>query len=184
MRHPDSPLPLPPLRLLAVRTVTGATTFIVTRHPDAQLRQIAHVGTALEVERTLEVVTPHADAILQVLREDLREDRLTAFGDRPWFSTDWETVAELLMDFDPATGKRFRLGDLWVGDLVWARIGTADEGVLLRKGTITGIAGRLYTVELQEPVGAMRRCPFPRDALKPHERTGMRVSAIAVREAA
>lgn len=158
--------PARPLNLVAVRTVTGATTFLATRHPNEQL---AHLGRVLEVDERLVVETPHADEIMQRIRSDLDRHRLDT-QEGSFFAVDWETVQRLVADFDPVTGQRIRLGDLSVGDTVWARLATADEPRLPRKATIIGITGRLYLVEFQQPTGDLQVCQFPRYMLKPHLR--------------
>lgn len=158
--------PARPLNLVAVRTVTGATTFLATRHPNEQL---AHLGTVLEIDERLVVQTEHADEIVQRLRSDLDAKRLDT-QEGSFFAVDWETVERLVADFDPVTGYRIRLGDLSVGDTVWARLATADEPRLPRKATIIGITGRLYLVEFAQPTGDLQVCPFARHLLKPHRR--------------
>ena len=158
--------PARPLNLVAVRTVTGATTFVVTRHVSEQL---AHLGTVLEIDERLILQTEHADEIVHRICADLDPHRLLTQEGR-WFGVDWETVQRLIADFDPNTGFRIRLGDLSVGDTVWARLATADEPRLPRKGTVVGIVGRLYLVEFAAPTGDLQRCPFPRYLLKRHLR--------------
>lgn len=163
-----------PLQLVAVRTATGATTFIVTRRPDEQL---GHLGRELEVDQRLVVATDHADEIAARIRSDLNDKRLLA-QDGSWFGVDWETVLRLLGDFDLDTGYRIRLSDVSVGDEVWVRIASADARPLLSKSTVLGIVGRLYLVELHQPVGEVRRLTVSRENLKPH------VSRVAFAEAA
>lgn len=155
-----------PLNLVAVRTVTGATTFLVTRHPNEQL---AHLGTVLEVDEKLVVETPYADEIMQRLRCDLDRQRLDT-QEGSFFAVDWETVERLVADFDPATGHRIRLGDLSVGDTVWAKVADADGPITLSRCNLIGIAGRLYLLELLNPIGGVRRLALPRHLLKPHLR--------------
>lgn len=155
-----------PLNLVAVRTTTGATTFIVTRRPSEQLN---HLGTVLEIDERLVVETEHADEIVQKVRSELDTKRLNAH-EGSWFAVDWETVQRLVADFDPVTGHRIRLGDLSVGDVVWARLATADDPKPLRKATILGITGRLYMVEFEKHTGDLKYCQFPRHLLKPHLR--------------
>lgn len=163
-----------PLQLVAVRTATGATTFIVTRRPDEQL---GHLGRELEVDQRLVVATEHADEIAVKIRSDLNDKRLLA-QDGSWFGVDWETVQRLVGDFDPATGHRMRLGDVSVGDEVWAKVADAQGTICLSKCTVLGITGRLYLLELKKPIGGVHRLAMPRSQIKPHV-AGTRRVAIA-----
>lgn len=166
-----------PLCLVAVRTVTGATTFIVTRRPDEQL---GHLGTQLEVDQRLVVQTEHADEIAIRIRSDLNDKRLTAHEGN-WFGVDWEAVLGLVKDFDPATGNRVRLADVSVGDEVWAKVADANGAVATSKCSVIGIVGRLYLLELHRPVGGVRRLAMPRSQIKPSVRVQL---ATAEAEAA
>lgn len=156
--------PARPLNLVAVRTVTGATTFLATRHPNEQL---AHLGTVLEIDERLVVQTEHADEIMQRLRSDLDAKRLYT-QEGSFFAVDWETVQRLVGDFDPATGHRMRLGDVSVGDEVWAKVADAQGTICLSKCTVLGITGRLYLLELKKPIGGVHRLAMPRSQIKPH----------------
>lgn len=160
-----------PLNLVLARTVTGATTFIVTRRPDEQL---GHLGTQLEIDQRHVVQTEHADEIAQKIRQDLDDKRLLVH-EGGWFGVDWETALRLVEDFDPATGQRVRLGDVSVGQLVWVKVADADGPIHSSKCTVVGIAGRLYLLELHRPVGGVRRLAMPRDLIKPH----LRLAALA-----
>lgn len=160
-------IPIQPLHpaLVALQTATGAVTFLVTRHPAAQ---IEHLGTQLQIDRSLVVTTPHAERIANELRTELAEKQLTTFGTHPYFQADWEDVEQLVGEFDPATGQRLRRGDVSVGARVQVAL-EVPEGQPPKnaRGEVTGIHGRRYLVRLDKPVGAVVSMWAPRSLIKP-----------------
>lgn len=151
--------------LLALSTATGAVTFLVTRHPEAQL---AHLGMQLEVDHRLIVSTPHAERIANELRNEFSDKAISTFGNHPYFLIDWEDAERAIADFDPVTGHRLRRGDVAVGDQVQVEITTASPGNAgKRRGEVTGISGQRYLVRLLEPIGDCIGMWAPRSAIKP-----------------
>lgn len=151
--------------LVALQTATGAVTFLVTRHPAAQ---IEHLGTQLEVSRSMVVTTPHAERIANELRTELADQVVSAWGNHPYFLADWEEVERLVGEFDHASGRRLRRGDVAVGDPVQVEIKTAagDEARKAR-GEVSAIHGRRYLVRLERAIGDLVSVWAPRSLLKP-----------------
>lgn len=159
--------------LVALQTATGAVTFLVTRHPAAQLE---HLSTQLEVARKLVVTTPHADRLAGEIRAEFSDKALSTFGDHPYYLVDWQDVERIVGEFDHATGKRMRRGDVAVGDLVQVDLTTAGGGGK-RRGEVTGISGRRYLVRLADPVGDFTGMWAPRSQIKPIRRSAPLVEA-------
>ena len=160
--------------LAIVATATGAVTFLVTRHPGVQL---AHLGTQLEIARSLVITTPHAERISSQLQAEFAGKALSTFGDHPYFLVDWEEVERVLAEYDLATGRRLRMGDVAVGDLVQVEIATTSAPHRKLRGLVTAIAGRRYAVKLDEPDSELRALLAPRSQLKPVRRTPSPVEA-------
>lgn len=154
--------------LVALQTATGAVTFLVTRHPAVQLE---HLGMQLEVARRLVITTPHAAWMADELRAQFAGDRSCGiFGDRPYYSVDWEDVEAAIADFDPATGKRLRLADVSVGDQVQVELSTVSRPDRKERGEVTAISGARYRVKFPKPIGDMVGIWAPRALIKPVRR--------------
>ncbi len=163
--------------LVALQTATGAVTFLVTRHPAAQ---IDHLGMQLEVARSAIFTTPHAERIATELRGELEEKSISAWGDHPYYLLDWEDVEHLVAEFDLATGHRMRRGDVAVGDAVQVEMRTASpEEPRKLRGEVSAIHGRRYLVRLEHAVGDLVSVWAPRGLLKPIVRTCALAGAAA-----
>lgn len=152
------------LTLVALQTATGAVTFLVTRHPGVQL---AHLGTQLEIARSLVVTTPHAERIARQLEAEFAGKALSTYGDHPYFLVDWEFVEQALAEFDLVTGRRLRMGDVAVGDAVRVTLTLASEPERKLRGYVTAIAGRRFAVKLDRPDGELHSLLATRAQLKP-----------------
>ena len=151
--------------LVALSTATGAVTFLVTRHPAAQ---ISHLGMQLAVDHSMVVTTPHAQRIADELRHEFAEKALANWGNHPYYLVDWEDVERTIAEFDHVTGRRMRRGDVAVGDEVQVDITTAAPHAMgKRRGEVTGISGRRYLVRLLEPIGDFTGMWAPRSQIKP-----------------
>ena len=150
--------------LVVLLTATGGVTFLTTRHPAAQLD---HLGTQLEIARSLVITTPHAERIAVQLRATFSGKALSTFGDHPYYLVDWEEVEAALAEFDLVTGRRLRMGDVAVGDPVRVSIAMASEPERKLRGHVTAITGRRFAVKLDLPDGEMHSLLATRAQLKP-----------------
>lgn len=150
--------------LVALQTATGAVTLLVTRHPASQ---IAHLGTQLEIERRMVVTTAHAERISAELRAQFADKAVSAWGGQPYYLVDWEAVEAAIADFDFATGRRHRLGDVAVGDRVQVELATLGNPQEKRRGEVSSISGCRYLVRLLEPLGEPTGVWAPRSQIKP-----------------
>lgn len=165
MDYPESP-PLdlaPALHLVAARTSTGSVTFFATRRPTERL---IHLGTQLVVDRRLAVPSPHAEAIVEALRADFAEARLTQRAGQPYFLIDWEAAEQAISEFDHTTGKRVRRAGISVGDTVMVMWGLADDPPRLR-AQVLAISGKRYMVRLEKPAAGVEAGWATRNLLKP-----------------
>lgn len=171
-----SQIPVQPLHpcLVALQTATGAVTFLVTRHPAAQ---IEHLGTQLEIAQSLVFTTPHAERIANELRLEFADKVVSNFGQQPYFLVDWEAVLSTLGEFDAASGRRTRMEDVAVGAVVQVEIARAAEPGRKERGEVTGISGRRYLVRLFTPVGDFTGMWATRAQIKPIVRTCALVGA-------
>lgn len=92
-------------------------------------------------------------------RFDLYSD--DAFG--LWFHTDPRVLLDAIEEFDLATGRRVRMGELLRVD---GRVTVKDFGA----GVIRSIDARGAVVKLDNPRGGLSQVIAPRSLLKPHVR--------------
>lgn len=152
-----------PQHLVLIQTATGAVTWFTGLNPGTH---VVHYATQLQVERSRVIGTAHAETIAGQLHDQFGGYRCSGvLGDRPWYLLDLEVVLEAVHDFDLRSGQRIRLGDLAVGDRVMVRFMRADDS--RERGTVTGICGRRFRVDLDEPVRDLRGVWAARDLIKP-----------------
>lgn len=155
-------MPATTQHLILIETATGAVTWFSGHNPGTH---VVHYATQLAVERSRVIGTAHAETIAGNLHDQFAGCRISVLGDRPWYLLDLEVVLDAVHEFDLQTGNRVRLGDVAVGDRVMVRFMRADDS--RERGTVTGICGRRFRVDLDEPVRDLRGVWAARDLIKP-----------------
>jgi hypothetical protein len=151
-----NPLPLPVTpnapHVVVMERSDGYIGFASTRAPRELL--IAANKEAI-IERTEVRPVMHSESVVEQLCGGFEFDP----GNR-WGVIDFERAIVELDNFDPLTGRRWRLDYFVAGDRVWVK----DLG----KGVIKGFTldGR-FDIELENAQGAVKRVNPPRSLVKP-----------------